>query len=98
MTDEQGGRERTEAVSSDVRDALRRRLAHLDPRQVAVWRTMSPAERLEVAFQAYQFALDAVRATEQERNPGLSPKELAWRVTRRMQGDPTLGREGPWSG
>jgi hypothetical protein len=35
----------------------------LDPRQVAAWRAMSPAQRLE----------------------------LAWRVTRRMQGDPTLG-------
>jgi hypothetical protein len=53
---------------------------------------MSPAERLDVAFQAYQFALEAVRATERERNPDLSPQELAWRVTRRMQGDPGLGR------
>ena len=29
---------------------------------------------------------------ERERHPELSPDELAWRVTRRMQGDPTLGR------
>jgi hypothetical protein len=36
----------------------------LDPRQIAVWRKISPAQRLE----------------------------LAWRVTRRMQGDPTLGK------
>jgi len=64
----------------------------LDPRQVAVWREMSPAQRLEVAFQAYQFALDAVRATEKARHPDLAPEELAWRVTRRMQGDPMLGR------
>jgi hypothetical protein len=82
----------------DPIDATRRRLAHLDPRQVAVWRAMSPAERLEVAFQAYQFALDAVRTTERERHPDLSSEELAWRVTRRMQGDPKLGRGGPWSG
>ncbi len=64
----------------------------LDPRQVAVWRAMSPAQRLELAFQAYQFALDAVRTSERERHPDLAPEELAWRVTRRMQGDPTLGR------
>jgi hypothetical protein len=66
-------------------------LGDLDPRQVAAWRAMSPAERLEIAFQTYQFALDAVRATERERHPDLSPEELAWRVTRRMQGDPGLG-------
>jgi hypothetical protein len=42
--------------------------------------------------QAYQFALDAMRASEWERHPDLPPEELAWRVTRRMQGDPTLGR------
>ena len=42
--------------------------------------------------QAYQFALDTVRLTERQRNPDLSPDELAWRVTRRMQGNPNLGR------
>jgi hypothetical protein len=71
---------------------LSRELPRLDPRQVAAWRAMSPAERLDIAFQAYQFALEAVRATERERNPVISPQELAWRVTRRMQGDPGLGR------
>jgi len=64
----------------------------LDPRQVAVWRAMSPTRRLELAFQAYQFALDIVRLTEKNQYPDLSPEELAWRVTRRMQGNPRLGR------
>jgi len=68
------------------------RLESLDPRQVAVWRAMSPARRLELAFQAYQFALDIVRLTEKKAHPDLSPDELAWRVTRRMQGNPQLGR------
>jgi hypothetical protein len=68
------------------------RLEPLDPRQVAVWRAMSPARRLELAFQAYQFALDVVRLTERKAHPDLSPEELAWRVTRRMQGNPRLGR------
>lgn len=73
-------------------EALRRRLGPLDPRQIAAWRAMSPARRLEVAFQAYQFALDTVRLTERQRHPNLPPDELAWRVTRRMQGNPKLGR------
>lgn len=71
---------------------IERRLGPLDPRQFAIWRAMSPARRLEIAFQAYQFVLDAVRATERRRHPDLDPSELAWRVTRRMQGDPSLGR------
>src|SRR5512136_191098 len=68
------------------------RLEPLDPRQVAAWRAMSPARRLELAFQAYQFALDIVRLTERNQHPDLSPEELAWRITRRMQGNPQLGR------
>ena len=71
---------------------LDRRLGPLDRRQVTIWRAMTPARRLEIAFQAYQFALDMVRATERQRHPELDPVELAWRVTRRMQGDPSLGR------
>jgi hypothetical protein len=81
----------------DAIEALRRRLGKLDQRQIAAWREMSPARRLEMAFQAYQFALDAVRLTEQQSHPDLSPGELAWRVTRRMQGNPRLGREDTWS-
>jgi hypothetical protein len=53
---------------------------------------MSPARRLEIAFQAYQFALEVVRVTERRLHPDLPVEELAWRVTRRMQGDSGLGR------
>jgi hypothetical protein len=73
-------------------EALRRRLGPLAPRQIAAWRAMSPARRLEMAFQAYQFALDTVRLTERQRHPNLPPDELAWRVTRRMQGNSKLGK------
>jgi len=73
-------------------ESLRRRLGRPDPRQIAAWRVMSPARRLEIAFQAYQCARDPVRLTERQRHPDLSPDELAWRVTRRMQGNPKLGR------
>jgi len=54
----------------------------------------TPEQRwLDLACQAYQFALDAVRLTERRDHPDLSPEALAWRVTRRMQGDRSLGKE-----
>lgn len=92
MTDGQVTQEKKTAVVNGRSNTFRLRLAELDPGQVAVWRAMSPAQLLEVAFQAYQFTLDAVRATERERHPDLPPDKLARRVTRRMQGDPSLGR------
>lgn len=61
--------------------------------QILIWQRMSPVERLEVAFQAYQFALEAVRLTERQRHPDLSEEELRWRVIRRMQANQRLGRE-----
>lgn len=73
-------------------EQLRQRLGPLDQRQIAVWRQMSHARRLDVAFQAYQFALDVVRLTERRNHPDLPPAELHWRITRRMQGNPKLGR------
>ncbi len=73
-------------------DSVERHSQVPDPRQIAAWRAMTPARRLELAFQAYQFALDIVRLTERKNHPELSPEELAWRVTRRMQGNPQLGR------
>jgi len=82
----------TNPSGDDAVEALRQRLGKLDQRQIAAWRAMSPARRLELAFQAYQFALDAVRLTERRNHPDLSPEELAWRVTRRMQGNLRLGR------
>ena len=72
--------------------ALEKRLGILDKHQIKIWRAMTPARRLEVAFQAYQFALEVVRLTERRRHPELSEEELAWHVTRRMQGDPNLGK------
>lgn len=73
-------------------DDLRRRLGRLEPQQIEAWRAMGPVGRLDLAFQLHQFALDTVRLTERQRHPDLSPDELAWRVTRRMLGDPNLGK------
>jgi hypothetical protein len=86
----------TETVVSKTDDTIqawRQRIGTLDPRQIAAWRAMTPAQRLDLACQAYQFALDAVRLTERRNHPDLSQEALAWRVTRRMQGDRSLGRE-----
>ena len=69
------------------------RLGDADPVQIEAWRRMTGAQRLEIAFQLYQMALEAVRANERLRHPDISEEELNWRVTRRMQGDPTLGRK-----
>lgn len=80
------------SAADSTTESLNKRLGKLDARQAAAWRQMSPARRLEIAFQAYQFALDTVRLTERRRHPELPADELAWRVTRRMQGDRNLGR------
>ncbi|MDQ3249573.1 MAG: hypothetical protein M3Q45_10275, partial [Chloroflexota bacterium] len=72
--------------------ALRRQLGTIDLGQVKIWRQMTPAQKLAILFQAHRFALQAVRVSERRLHPDLSPEELAWRVTRRMQGNPRLGR------
>jgi hypothetical protein len=85
-------RETKPAIDEAEIEALRQRLDPLDSRQIAIWRAMEPTRRLELAFQAYQFSLDTVRLTERQRHTHISPDEFAWRVTRRMQGNPRLGR------
>lgn len=70
-------------------------LSKLDPidrTQVEIWRKMTPARRLAIAFQMHQFALNAIRVTERRRHPELTPDELNWRVARRMLGNPKLGK------
>ena len=81
--------------TADDRDRLRRAVRGLEPldaRQVAIWRAMTPARRFDIACQAYQMVLDIGRLTERQRHPDLSDEGIAWRVTRRLQGDPSLGR------
>ena len=78
---------------SDPIEQLRQRLGRLEPQQIIAWQRMSSVQRLELAFQAYQFALEAVHLTERRRQPNLSEEELNWRVTRRIQGNQKLGRE-----
>lgn len=77
----------------DEIEELRRRIGVYDRQQILIWQRMSPAERLEIAFQAYQFALEAVRLSERQRHPDLPELEFRWRVIRRMQGNQRLGRK-----
>ena len=83
---------RSSQRGEDTAEALRRRPGCLEPRQISIWRAMSPFRRLEPALQAHQFVLDAVRLTERQPHPDLPPDELAWRIIRRMEGNPRLGR------
>lgn len=78
---------------TDPIEKLRQRLGPLDRQQIMAWQKMSPVQRLEIAFQAYQFALEAVRLTERQRYPDLSEAAFNWRVTRRMQGNQRLGKD-----
>lgn len=79
------------STKTDIAKILTR-LDPIDRTQIEIWRKMTPDRRLEIAFQAYQFVLDAVRVTEQKKYPDLSPEELAWRITRRIQGNLKLGK------
>ena len=79
-------RKNAKEVTSDMIELLRQRLGRLDRKQIAAWQQMTPARRLEMAFQAYQFALDAVRLTERRNHPELSEEEMNWRIVQRMQG------------
>lgn len=72
---------------------LRQRIGTINHKQIVIWQQMSPIQRLEIAFQAYQFAIEAVRVTERQRHPNLSKEEFNWRVTRRMQRNQKLGKE-----
>ena len=80
-------------ITDEAITQLNRRIGKYDRQQILIWQRMSAVERLEVAFQAYQFALEAVRLTESQRYPHLSEEEFMWRVIRRMQGNQRLGRE-----
>jgi hypothetical protein len=77
---------------ADPIEQLRQRLGRLEPQQIIAWQQMTSAQRLNLAFQAYQFALEAVRLTERRRHPHLDEEELNWRVTRRIQSNQKLGR------
>jgi len=70
----------------DLAEDFRRRLGTLDPQQVAIWREMTPAQKIKLAFQMYDFARRVVWTTERQWHPDLSPEELSRHVWRRIHG------------
>jgi hypothetical protein len=93
MVNDEGGMMNDEQKKKDSSFIVHHSSFIFDRQQILIWQRMSPVERLEVAFQAYQFTLEAVRLTERQRHPDLSEEEFKWRVIRRMQGNQRLGRE-----
>jgi hypothetical protein len=65
---------------------FRRRLGTLDPQQVAIWREMTPARKLQLLFQLWSFALKVAWTTERQWHPDLSQEELSRRIWRRIHG------------
>ena len=67
-------------------ESFRRRLGTLDPQQVAIWREMTPARKLELLFQLWHFARTVAWTTERQWHRGLADHEIARRVWKRMHG------------
>lgn len=82
----------TESKQIDIAHALSK-LDPIDHKQVAIWRKMTPARRLNIAFQMHQFALNAIRVTVRRKHPELTTDEFNWYVTRRMHGNLKLGTD-----
>jgi ABC-type Na+ transport system ATPase subunit NatA len=61
-------------------EEMRRRLGTLDPQQVAVWRDMTPARKLQLVCQMWHLARKIAWSTE------LTEAELAPRVWKRFHG------------
>jgi hypothetical protein len=70
----------------ELAEEFRRRLGTLDPQQVAIWRQMTPARKLQLLFQMWHFARKIAWTTERQWHPDLTEEELARRVWRRFHG------------
>lgn len=65
---------------------IRRRLGRLDSQQVAIWRQMTPAQKIRLAFQIYDLSRRVIWASEHQLHPDASTEELGWHVLERMHG------------
>lgn len=57
----------------------------VDDRIVAILRTKSPGERLEMAFRAVGFARELIEASVRRTTTGLSEAEIKQQVLRRLR-------------
>ena len=53
-------------------------------KQIEVYRGMSGMERLKIAFEMWEMALEQVRSSERSLHPELSGEEMERRVRKRM--------------
>jgi hypothetical protein len=70
----------------ELAQTFRRRLGRLDLQQVAIWRRMTPAQKIGLTFQMYDLTRRIIWTTERQWHPEASPEELSWRMLRRMHG------------
>ncbi len=70
----------------ELAESFRRRLGALDPRQVAIWREMTPAQKIRLVSQMYDLARRIIWTTERQAHPDASAEELRWHILRRMHG------------
>jgi hypothetical protein len=73
-------------VMSEQVEEMRRRLGTLDPQQVAIWREMTPARKLQLVFQMWHLARKVAWSTERRWHPDLTEAELSQRVWKRFHG------------
>ena len=73
------------AISKQAEE-MRRRLGTLDPQQVAIWREMTSARKLELLFQMWHLARKMAWSTERRWHPELTEEELSQRVWKRFHG------------
>jgi hypothetical protein len=60
----------------------------MTPEQVAIYRTMRPAQRLQVAFRLHDFAYRRVAAAIRREQCHLTERELRLEALRRFVGEP----------
>jgi hypothetical protein len=66
----------------DLAEEFRRRLGTLDPQQVAIWRQMTPAQKIKLAFQMWAAGLNEIWTIGRQRHPDATQEDLAWHVLR----------------
>lgn len=73
-------------IADEPLAALGARIGMADRAQIAIWREMDGAQRVEVAFQMFRLAHDLVLTDERRRTPDAPEIEIIQRVLQRLHG------------
>lgn len=80
----------------EMQRAIRQAFAEIDPRQIAIWREMSPERRNQIINNVISSARQVAIESEQQRHPDLPPKKSTtgrWpALCEDMNGNPDYGR------